>query len=76
MIPMLIICTPERKQRREVVLAHPATDSPCRWDTIAQAIITKLAAATKKPNIDIMRIGLIERLVIPPIASENIFEKG
>ena len=45
-------------------------------ETVDQITPAKLKTAIMIPKAEIILNGLIERLVIPSIASENIFLKG
>ncbi len=70
------ICIPLTKQIMQVVLAHPETVFPARLPATAQMIPRKLIAATSNPMEVMIRIGLMDRLVIPSKARANIFFSG
>ena len=64
------------KQIMQTVDAQPLTVFPAKLVRIAQATPTKLIMAKKTPNPVIIRIGLIERLVMPSNARASIFLRG
>ena len=59
-----------------MVLAHPDTVFPVKNEQSDQIIITNEISDTAKPNMVMILIGLIERLVIPLIARAIIFFNG
>ena len=55
---------------------QPVTFDPMMSDTRAQIMPAKPMSEKAMPNPEIMRIGLMDKLVIPLMANAHIFLKG
>ena len=64
------------KQTMQTIEAQPATDEPRIACTMAQMTPIKLTRLTTMPSPVMMRIGLLERLVMPSKASASILLRG
>ena len=76
MTPRHTSCTPPMKQTMQTIEAQPATDEPRMACTMAQMTPMKPIRLTTMPAPVMMRMGLLDRLVMPSKASASILLRG